>query len=135
MTATHVVATAAELLESAEYFAMPALDAQPRMRVQVAALEAERQQLERDAKRFDSMAAEEAGRRETLDGRRARAVDESERAAAICRQVAARIGGRIAALTSSDDRARRDGFTLETQHEQRAWWALHEMAAARAAGI
>jgi hypothetical protein len=71
MSTTPTIATAADLLESAEYFGVVSVLApESRVRVQVASLEAERQQLERDAKRFDAMAAEEAGRRETLDGRR-----------------------------------------------------------------
>jgi multidrug resistance efflux pump len=133
MSTTPSIATAAELLESAEYFGVVSVLApESRVRVQVASLEAERQQLERDAKRFDAMAAEEAGRRETLDGRRARTIDECEQSAEICRQIAARIAARVAKLTGTDAELRECALTIEQLHAARASWALHEMAAARA---
>jgi hypothetical protein len=131
MSTTPTIATAADLLESAEYFGVVSVLApESRVRVQVAALEAER-----DAKRFDAMAAEEAGRRETLDGRRARTIDECEHFAEVCRQIAARIAVRVAKLTGTDAELRECALTIEQLHAARAAWALHEMAAARAAGI
>jgi hypothetical protein len=136
MSTTPSIATAAELLESAEYFGIiSVLAVEPRVRIQVAALEAERQQLERDAKRFDATAAEESKQRETLDGKRARRIDECECAAGICRQIAERIAARIAGITGRDAQLRECELSIDQLHEARASWALHEMAASRAAGV
>jgi chromosome segregation ATPase len=125
------IASAAELLESAEYFAV--VDAAPRVRVQIAALEAERQQLARDIKRMQARADEESKLRETIDGKRAALIDECEHVMACCQQLSDRLLTRIESLKGADDHARAQDRSLEQLHHERAAWAL-QIAASHAAG-
>jgi hypothetical protein len=115
------MATAADLLESAEYFRQAELDV--RLRVQVAALVIEEQQLRRDAKAFEKRAQEE---------RLPALIDECEHYAACSVQIADRLKARIDALRETDATTKVGQSSIEIEHAKNAIWAL-ELAAANAA--